>query len=40
MFLAKGPGSILGGPRIKQKWYLTEFFAAKTKKTLVIMSQK
>ena len=39
MFPATGPGNILGNPNLKKK-YLSKFFAAKMKKTFVIMPQK
>ena len=38
MFLATGPGCILGGPNFFKKQYLSKIFAAKMKNTLVIIS--
>ena len=40
MFLVMGLGSILEGPKLFKKEYLSKFFVIKMKKTLVIMSQK
>ena len=40
IFLAAGPGSILGSQNFFKKKYLSKFFVAKMKKTLIIMSQK
>ena len=40
MFLAMGPGSIQRGQNFFRKKYLSNFFVAKMKKKVVIMSQK
>ena len=40
MFLATGPGTISGNPNFFKKEYVSKFFVAKMKKTLVDMSQK